>query len=379
MSDFEVISQKAIKYLKSSGFEAYVVGGFVRNTLMGLPVSDIDICTNALPEEIGRVFTEFNVYETGIKHGTVTVIIDKTPVEITTYRIDGEYKNHRKPDEVLFTTSIYEDLSRRDFTINAMAFDENQNILDLFDGREDLKNNIIRCVGNSEKRFEEDALRILRALRFSSVLGFDVEDTTKKAIFSKFKLLSFVSKERITEEILKLFGGKHAKIILKEFSEIFEYLSGGKISEKLYLEKNDPLILLSFFEKTDFLRLSASDSKIIKFIKENCHKTIISDYDILSLLNCGGVDATEKIMLLSKNCHLLKTFYKLAENGCYFEKHLAVSGNDILKLGYNGKDVGKILNSILNLVMQGEISNKYEVLMDFIKKNKFFALFCLHY
>lgn len=373
MSDFFKISQKAIKYLKSAGFDAYVVGGFVRNTLMGLPVSDIDICTSAPPDHICRIFKGFDIYKTGIKHGTVTVMIDKIPIEITTYRIDGDYKDHRSPSEVLFTSSIQDDLSRRDFTVNAMAFDENQNVLDLFGGTEDLKNKIIRCVGNAENRFEEDALRILRALRFSSVLGFDIEVETKNAIISKYKLLSFVSKERITDEILKLLTGNNAKKVLKEFSELFEYLSGDKISDKIYYEKNDPLILLSFFEKTDFLRLSSIDEKTINCVRKNYNKTIISDYDILSLLNLYGNIATEKILNLSKNKHLLPNFYKLHQSVCYCEKMLAISGNDILSLGYRGKKVGKVLNDVLHLTMNGEITNNYNDLISFIKKNKFFT------
>lgn len=366
---------KFINILHKNGFEGYVVGGYVRNMVMNMPPSDIDICTNALPDEICKVFSNYSVYKTGIKHGTVTVMIDNTPAEITTYRIDGEYKNHRQPDKVLFTSSLSEDLSRRDFTINAMAYNETEGIIDLFGGKSDIEKKIIRCVGNAEKRFEEDALRILRALRFSSVLNFDIEEETKKAIFLKYKLLQFVSKERITEEFLKLLSGKNAKKILSEFKEVFTFLSGdNNFLQNIYPEDNDPYILLSFFNNVDFLRLSSKDEKAIKFIKRHKDKTIISDYDILSLLNSGGKFATEKVLSLSKNRHLFNNFNAiLAKDISFSTKNLKISGEEIISLGYSGKMVGKILSTVLGYVMEGKIDNESAIIKNFIKKNNFFA------
>lgn len=377
MSCFEKASKTTIEYLNAAGFEGYVVGGYVRNSLMGLPVSDVDVCTSAKPEETIKVFENFSVFETGIKHGTVTVIIDGTPVEITTFRKDGEYKNHRSPVDVQFTSTLKEDLSRRDFTVNAMAIDSSGNLYDFFGGKEDLEKKLIKCVGNPEARFEEDALRVLRALRFSSVLEFDIEDATKKAIFSKYNLLKYISKERITEETIKLLGGRGAKRVLREFSKVFSFLSGSNIEnelDKIEKEKNDALILLSFFENTDFLRLSSADKKAVNFIRKNKEKTFISDYDILNLLKNGGIFATEILLNTSKNFHLLKNFNDLlSKNACYSTRHLAISGDDLKSLGFSGKDIGKILSAILFYVMEGKILNTKDDLTEFIKKNNFFA------
>ena len=173
-------TQLIIEKLNSCGFKAYIVGGCVRDYLMGLTPSDIDITTNAKPEETKEVFSDFRVIETGIKHGTVSVLVNGRQFEVTTFRIDSEYSDNRHPDSVSFTSNIEEDLARRDFTMNAIAYNEQEGFIDPFGGMEDIKNRIIRCVGKPDKRFNEDALRILRALRFSSVTGFDIEENTKK-------------------------------------------------------------------------------------------------------------------------------------------------------------------------------------------------------
>lgn len=199
----------ALEKLNKAGYEAYVVGGSVRDSLMGKTPYDYDITTSALPEEIKAVFHNERVIETGIKHGTVAVIIDGEMLEITTYRIDGEYKDSRHPKSVEFTRSLCEDLRRRDFTVNALAFNPNEGLIDLFNGQEDIKNGIIRAIGEPKKRFFEDALRILRAMRFSSTLGFSIEGETKKAMDECVHLLNNVSKERITEELSKILLGKN--------------------------------------------------------------------------------------------------------------------------------------------------------------------------
>ena len=166
----------AISMLESRGFEAFAVGGCVRDSLLGKIPTDYDVTTSAFPEEMKEVFKNEKVIETGIKHGTLTVIIGTYPIEITTFRIDKDYSDHRRPDSVEFTRSLREDLARRDFTVNALAYNSKTGVVDLFGGISDLEKGIIRCVGEPDKRFDEDALRIMRALRFSSVLGFEIEE-----------------------------------------------------------------------------------------------------------------------------------------------------------------------------------------------------------
>lgn len=212
--------KRALNILNENGYEAYVVGGCVRDSLLGDSPKDWDITTNALPEETEKCFIGYKIIETGLKHGTITVMIDKEPLEITTYRIDGEYLDNRRPESVEFTSDIKEDLSRRDFTVNAMAYGLNDNFIDYFQGQEDLNRKIIRCVGDADKRFNEDALRILRALRFASVLDFTIDEETSKSIFRNKMLLKNIASERIIVEFNKLLCGKNAEFILNKYRDV---------------------------------------------------------------------------------------------------------------------------------------------------------------
>ncbi|MGF7144422.1 tRNA nucleotidyltransferase (CCA-adding enzyme) [Anaerotaenia torta] len=191
-----------IKELKAHGYEAYAVGGCVRDMLLGREPEDWDITTSATPYEVKKIFRR--TVDTGIAHGTVTVLLDKEHYEVTTYRLDGEYEDNRHPKQVEFTSSLAEDLKRRDFTINAMAYNEAEGLVDLFGGREDLERGIIRCVGSAAERFGEDALRILRAVRFSAQLGFGIEEHTLQAVTDKAVKLQNISAERIRTELTKL-------------------------------------------------------------------------------------------------------------------------------------------------------------------------------
>ena len=222
ISSFEISrgARLVLERLHENGYEAYVVGGSVRNMMLGISVDDFDITTNALPNETKSLFPDFTVVETGIKHGTVTVVVNGENVEITTYRTEGEYTDSRHPDRVEFTTSLELDLSRRDFTVNALAYDGKGTFVDLFGGEEDIKNKVIRAIGNPYERFNEDALRILRAVRFSSVLGFDIEEKTKCAMLECKRLLHKISKERIAVEINKFLCGKNVKNALLDNWEI---------------------------------------------------------------------------------------------------------------------------------------------------------------
>lgn len=206
--------------LNDAGFEAYAVGGCVRDALLGIRPNDWDLTTNATPEQVKAVFARSRVIETGIKHGTVTVLKGGTPYEITTYRKDGAYSDHRRPDSVDFVGDLSEDLMRRDFTVNAMACHPKTGLVDLFGGREDLQKGVIRCVGTPDHRFDEDALRILRAVRFASTYDFDIDPATAEAALRLAPTLSNVSPERIFIEVKKMLCGKGVGRILKKYPEI---------------------------------------------------------------------------------------------------------------------------------------------------------------
>lgn len=215
-------AKRIINAVENAGYEAFAVGGCVRDFLMNRPRGDIDITTSANPAQLESVLENNGIkfVETGLKHGTVTAVIDGTPFEITAYRTDGDYKDSRHPESVEFVTDIKTDLSRRDFTVNAMAYNENSGIIDLFGGREDLDKKIIRAVGNPDRRFKEDALRIMRALRFASVLSFNIEPKTRQAIFDNRELLKNISSQRIFAELSKLLTGDNVFNVLMEYREV---------------------------------------------------------------------------------------------------------------------------------------------------------------
>lgn len=224
--------QQIIKTLQSHGYEAYAVGGCIRDSLLGRTPGDWDITTSALPEETKALFDK--TFDTGIEHGTITVLMGKEGFEVTTYRIDGKYEDSRHPSEVTFTRCLSEDLLRRDFTINAMAYNDEDGIVDLFDGMADLEKKVIRCVGNAEARFGEDALRIMRAVRFSAQLGFEIEEQTQAAIRKLAFSLKNISAERIQVELIKLLTSPHpeqirlayelgiTEVMLPEFDRMME-------------------------------------------------------------------------------------------------------------------------------------------------------------
>ncbi|MBQ8209505.1 MAG: CCA tRNA nucleotidyltransferase [Clostridia bacterium] len=212
--------ERILDYLNNAGYKAYAVGGCVRDTFMGKTPHDWDITTEASPEQIKEVFSDFRTIDTGIKHGTVTVICEHTPVEITTFRIDGEYTDNRHPDSVKFTKDVKEDLARRDFTVNAIAYNPQEGVIDPFGGIEDIKKGIIRCVGSPDKRFNEDALRILRAIRFASTLGFEIEKTTSESIIQNENLISGIAVERISAELIKLLTGKNVHHVLLNYKSV---------------------------------------------------------------------------------------------------------------------------------------------------------------
>ena len=210
----------ALKMLTDAGYTACLVGGCVRDDLLGIPPHDYDITTSAVPAEIRRVFRDFRLVLDGEKHGTVSPVIDGELVEITTFRADGDYTDGRHPDTVTFSSRLEDDLVRRDFTVNAMAWSPDRGLIDLFNGREDLQNGVLRAVGDPAARFTEDALRILRGMRFASRLGFAIEDETARKMHDLSDRLSLISRERIFKELTGVLMGEHAMDILREFHDI---------------------------------------------------------------------------------------------------------------------------------------------------------------
>ncbi|WP_040196120.1 CCA tRNA nucleotidyltransferase [Candidatus Soleaferrea massiliensis] len=210
----------ALGCLRGNHHQAYVVGGCVRDLLLGRTPGDWDITTSAQPHEMKRCFADYPVSETGLRHGTLTVVIGSMPLEITTFRIDGSYTDHRRPDSVRFTASLREDLGRRDFTVNAMAYSEETGLQDFFGGTEDLKRGILRCVGEPRLRLSEDALRILRAVRFASVLGFRLHPETETAVHHLKKLLAGIAPERISKELDKLLLGDDAPQVIEAYADV---------------------------------------------------------------------------------------------------------------------------------------------------------------
>ncbi|MEI6580282.1 MAG: HD domain-containing protein [Eubacteriales bacterium] len=212
--------ETVINILAEAGFKTYVVGGCVRDCIMGITPLDWDIATEAKPAEIAKTFIKNKVIETGIKHGTLTVVLDGLSMEITTFRIDGEYTDNRRPDSVEFTSDLMLDLSRRDFTMNALAYSPEEGVVDGFGGAEDIKNKIVRCVGNADIRFGEDALRIIRGLRFASVLDIEIEEATADSIISNCHLLKKIEAERILKELIKLICGTEVERINLDYREV---------------------------------------------------------------------------------------------------------------------------------------------------------------
>lgn len=270
----------AINLLQSAGFEAYAVGGCVRDSLLGKTPNDWDITTSAKPEDMKSVFAEFHCIDTGIKHGTVTVVIDGEPLEITTFRLDGEYEDNRHPKSVTFTSNLGADLGRRDFTVNAMVYSKKTGTVDLFGGQNDLKNKIIRCVGDPDRRFNEDALRILRALRFASALDFEIEEKTAQSLLKNRALLGNISEERIAKELLKLVCGKGAKRILTDFAPVlFEILPE---LQPMYKNSHDnPHHCYDIYEHTLIAVESIDPEPTLRFamLLHDCGKPAVKKFD----------------------------------------------------------------------------------------------------
>lgn len=378
-----------IRRLHDAGFQGYVVGGCVRDTLLGREPKDWDVCTNALPRELQRVFADCHVVETGLQHGTLTVMYHHEPYEVTTFRVDGEYTDHRHPDEVIFVTDVKDDLSRRDFTVNAMAWSPETGLVDAFDGQGDLARKLIRCVGDPKKRFQEDALRIMRALRFASVYGFDIDPATDAAIHALKHTLKDVAAERIRVELLKLLCGQGAGEILRAYPDVMQVIMPP-------LAKVDWAATVAAVENVDAVsetlrltmllhQLSPADAKSVlmslkpdNFTRDWVLALVTNQnfafqpkrHSLLTALALFGKAQTYDLLAVRRakgltDCEALEDVLGdvLLDGVCYSVKDMAINGRDLMALGAKGKTVGACLNHLLGLLLKEEISNDRDVLL----------------
>ncbi len=376
-----------IDRIREYGYRADIVGGAVRDSILKRALGDFDITTNALPEKIKEIFSDFRTIDTGIKHGTVTLVLNRTQYEITTYRIDGGYTDNRHPDSVSFTADIKEDLARRDFTVNAIAYNPYDGLTDPYDGNGDISRGIIRAVGEPCTRFDEDALRILRALRFSSVLGFDIEKDTSAAIFSKYLLLGGVSRERVYTELKKLIMGDRAIEVLRAYADVFAHaLNGVRLSEfpneRLYRDADYFTRLASLFYLNCEDCESVADATLValktdKFVRQRITSVLkaykkadyASEKDVIHALMEYGYDTVKGVFDLSLLLGAITdaeygTLSKvMADDPVYTISRLSIGGDDLIGLGYRGEEIGVILKSLLIKVIDGEVENSREALI----------------
>lgn len=376
--------------LHDQGFQAYVVGGCVRDTLLGKQPKDWDVCTNALPQEMQRVFADCHVVETGLQHGTLTVMIYHEPYEVTTFRVDGEYTDHRHPDEVIFVADVKDDLSRRDFTVNAMAWSPSTGLVDAFGGQEDLAAGIIRCVGDPRKRFDEDALRIMRALRFASVYGFAIDPATDAAIHELKNTLIGVAAERIRVELLKLLCGQGAGDILRSYPDVMQVIMpplakvdwAATVAAVENVEASSETLRLAML----LHQLSPADAKavLMSLKPDNATRDWVlmlvtnQDYDfqparysMLKALSLFGETETYELLAVRKAKGMTDSEALadvlgdvLLDEVCYSVKDMTVNGRDLMTLGAKGKAVGECLNYLLGLLLEEKLPNEREALLE---------------
>ncbi len=373
-----------LKKLANNGYGAYLVGGCVRDFLLGKTPDDYDITTSALPDETMVVFDGEKVIPTGLKHGTVTVIYDGVGAEITTYRTETTYSDGRHPDKVEFSRDIADDLCRRDFTVNAMAMGQSGEIIDLYGGKDDLENKVIRAVGNPMERFTEDALRILRVFRFSSKLGFDIEEETLKAAAKLAPRLSLVSRERIFVELEKLicgkFAGKTLKIMLE--NKIFDCIFDHPQINTAALEYIDKIPPLSY---TRFAALFLYDERINAHVKSlkpsNEFAVAVKNIAECTLPKNGDKPTLRRV--LSKYKHFAieramaenmgeignKLFEIFDAEKCFSVSDLDIGGEDIARLtSRRGKEIGQALQLLLEAVFDEKVENNFFALTEYLKK-----------
>ncbi len=361
-----------ISLFENSGYEAYAVGGCVRDSLMGRKCDDTDITVSCTPDATMSVLEKNGIryVETGLQHGTVTAIVNRRPYEITTFRTDGEYTDNRHPDSVAFVSRLEDDLARRDFTVNAMAYSQKTGLVDLFGGMDDMNKKIIRTVGDADTRFNEDALRILRALRFASVLRFEIEEKTAQSILKNAHLLENVARERITAELEKLLVGEDAIAVISRFEPVFCQLLGVESVDKnsLYHLPLDFALRLASICDGSTLVLSKLTRARIKTVRENRNVDIACDIpSVCRALFKYGADSLRDILLFNRDLQLLELVSKIISSGEIYDiSQLDVDGGDIVSLGYRGADIKKALERALFAVIDKKIPNDRQKILDYL-------------
>lgn len=394
---FSKASVTVLERLEDSGHKAYLVGGCLRDMMMSREPHDFDIATSAEPETVMSIFSDFDVIPTGIKHGTVTVMVDGEPIEITTFRKDSDYSDGRRPDSITFTDKVEDDLNRRDFTINAMAFGLDGEIVDPFGGKSDIKSRVIRTVGSAEERFSEDGLRILRAIRFASVLGFTIERETKEVIHKLSRMLDKVSFERVFSEMSKIILSEKPSVQFREFKDVFSRvapeLAGIKDFEHTLetLDRVEPELALRFTvllhtlgeeQAESVLRKLKSDgvtiqkvTKLVRFFDVSIDSSKVAikklmsemgESDFFSLIKLKIADEPEETVELEKARQIAERV--IADKECFKLKDMAVKGDDLIKSGMAmGPEIGKTLNMLLDKVISEEVANDKDSLMQIVR------------
>lgn len=423
-----------INTLQQHGYEAYAVGGCVRDSILGRIPDDWDITTSATPLETKALFQR--TFDTGIEHGTITVLIDKDAFEVTTYRVDGEYEDSRHPKEVTFTRSLKEDLLRRDFTINAMAYNDKEGLIDIFGGIADLNQKVIRCVGNAKERFGEDALRILRAVRFAAQLGFEIEEETQRGITELAPTLANISAERIQVELIKMLVSPNptllrtayelgiTKVILPEFDEMMittqetphhkysvgehtlksiEYVRADKVLRLTMLFHDIAKPLMKTIDEAGVAHFKMHDvkgveltkqilrrlkfdndtlNKVTKLVQYHDYRMPAEPKNVRRAMNKIGEELFPYYLEVRRadtlaqseyqqeeklqNIQDVKTCYEeiLAKKECVSLKTLAITGSDLIANGMQpGKEIGRVLNALLEFVIEHPEYNTKEMLL----------------
>lgn len=364
--------------LQMAGFEVFFVGGCVRDAYMGRVVHDFDATTNATPTQMKEVLASYKIIETGIKHGTLTIIHQHQRLEITTYRTQEVYENHRSPNSIHYTNNLSDDLSRRDFTMNALAYHVCAGIVDEYNGRKDIDAKIIRCIGNPHIRFQEDALRILRGVRFAHRFGFQIEANTKQAMIDCVHLLEYVSMERCRDELFEMLSGT-CHNVLKRLDEIhaldrFSLTYDAQLDERLnqsYENLSIRLALLLENSKTfQILKQWKCPNQLIKQVLQ-IQKALPNSYttrlELRYLLweNHNDFECV-RLILLAKQIKptLLDTMLQEQD----YLTHLAINGNDCIQLGYQGQAIKKALEKCIHFVLEDLSRNQKKLLLDYLRQ-----------
>ena len=394
-----------LQTLTAAGYEAYLVGGCVRDILRGVPPHDWDICTSARPEETAACFAGHRILETGLKHGTVTVLTDGVPYEITTYRTEGPYSDGRRPDHVRFVSSLEQDLARRDFTMNAIALGTDGALRDPFEGADDIKAGLIRCVGEPAQRFQEDGLRLMRALRFSAVLGYRIGEQTAQAIHRCRAMLDKVAAERIHVELCALLTGQNAGKVLRQYPDVLyqfwpELEQNHRWEKTLHALEAAPsdtavrltVLLCGIGPSEQLLRRLKFDNATIKrvvtlaehysappprdrkelrrWLSRLGPETFFQLLEVWRVNLLGqGPENTAAAQLVELDQIKAGAEQIMTEGQCLSLKDLAVNGRDVIAAGAApGPAVGRILNRLLEQVLNGELPNRREVLLEQIEQ-----------